>query len=221
MPIIEWVFIFIPIFFHAVIGVVIIRGGLPNTSNYPLSGNIRYTLQRATGMIAFAFIVWHLIHMHGFFGAPFKEVRMFPLPTGGAAFEPHQASSSAGAAIQAGIGVQILYAIGVLSCVFHLANGLWTMGITWGVWTTAAAQRRANWVCGAFGIVLAVIGLSALVGMGTLDVEDARLLEQARQEEHQDLDKRVEELRREQQGARKAVEETDASKLARQPNTSK
>ena len=35
----------------------------------------------------------------------------------------------------------------MLSCVFHLANGLWTMGITWGVWTSPAAQRRALWAC--------------------------------------------------------------------------
>ena len=25
-----------------------------------------------------------------------------------------------------------VYAIGVLASVYHLANGLWTMGITWG-----------------------------------------------------------------------------------------
>ena len=26
--------------------------------------------------------------------------------------------------------VPVLYTVGVLSCVFHLANGVWTMGIT-------------------------------------------------------------------------------------------
>src|SRR6186997_3187330 len=53
LPAIEWIFIFIPILFHAIIGVVIIRGGLPNSGTYRYGKNIRYTLQRATGMIAF------------------------------------------------------------------------------------------------------------------------------------------------------------------------
>jgi hypothetical protein len=39
--------------------------------------------------------------------------------------------------------IQAGYAIGILACVFHLANGIWTMGITWGVWTSPAAQSRA------------------------------------------------------------------------------
>ncbi len=33
-----------------------------------------------------------------------------------------------------------LYSVGVLSCVFHLANGIWTFGITWGLWITPEAQ---------------------------------------------------------------------------------
>jgi succinate dehydrogenase / fumarate reductase cytochrome b subunit len=66
-----------------------------------------------------------------------------------------------------------MYAIGVLSTVFHLANGLWTMGITWGVWTSAAAQRRANYVCVAFGILLAAAGLGALGGFSDVDREKA------------------------------------------------
>ena len=51
---IEWAFIFLPMLFHAVIGFVIIANGLPNVGSYAYVGNVRYTLQRATGMIAFA-----------------------------------------------------------------------------------------------------------------------------------------------------------------------
>jgi succinate dehydrogenase / fumarate reductase cytochrome b subunit len=32
LPLVEWVFIFIPLLFHGIFGVVIIRGGLPNNS---------------------------------------------------------------------------------------------------------------------------------------------------------------------------------------------
>ncbi len=67
LPIVEWLFILLPILFHGILGVVIIRSGQANTGMYPFAANIRYTLQRATGIIAFAFIVWHVFHMHGWF----------------------------------------------------------------------------------------------------------------------------------------------------------
>jgi succinate dehydrogenase / fumarate reductase cytochrome b subunit len=67
-------------------------------------------------------------------------------------------------ALQSGI-VMLLYTIGVLSCVFHLANGIWTMGITWGVWISPRAQKQALRVCGVFGVLLAIVGMSALFGM--------------------------------------------------------
>jgi len=132
LPLVEWVFIFIPILFHAILGVVIIRGGLPNTSSYKQTGNMRYTLQRATGMIAFLFILWHVFHMHGWFpGEGWLQGIVEPL--GGHQFRPFNAASTAAAALQQSILIPICYAIGLLACVFHLANGIWTMGITWGV----------------------------------------------------------------------------------------
>lgn len=194
LPIVEWTFIFIPLAFHAVVGVLMIRGMVPNTGSYPYKGNIRYTMQRATGMIAFAFIAWHVIQMHHLFGAPFKDVRVFPLPSGGAIFDPHAATSTAATAIQASVAVFGLYLIGVLACVYHLANGLWTMGITWGVWTTAAAQRRANWLALVFGIVLGTIGVSAGVGMFTTDIEEARASERAQAEQREELERRKREI---------------------------
>ncbi|NBW88043.1 MAG: hypothetical protein EBR23_14750, partial [Planctomycetia bacterium] len=81
---IEWAFIFLPMIFHATVGFVIIAGGLPNVGSYAYVGNVRYTLQRATGMIAFAFIIWHVIQLH-WMGAPL----------GGGRFDPHHATSSA------------------------------------------------------------------------------------------------------------------------------
>ena len=35
-----------------------------------------------------------------------------------------------------------LYPIGILAATFHLANGFWTAGITWGLTVSAGAQRR-------------------------------------------------------------------------------
>jgi len=163
LPIVEWGFIFIPILFHASFGVLIIMGGLPNTREYPYEANLRYTLQRVTGMIAFFFIVWHVFHMHGWIHAQWW-IDGVAIPLGGAEFKPYNAPSTAGLALQSTV-VVILYSVGIISCVFHLANGIWTMGITWGVWISPRAQQKALRVCGVFGVLLAIVGMSALFGM--------------------------------------------------------
>ena len=175
LPVVEWGFIFLPLLFHAIIGVVIIRGGLPNSGTYRYGKNLRYTLQRATGMIALLFILWHVFHMHGWFHMNWW-LKSVVEPLNGGLFRPYNAASSMGAAMN-GIAVPLLYAIGVLSCVFHLANGIWTMGITWGVWVSPAAQKRADIVCITFGIALAALSMTALTGAVTVDEAKARQIE--------------------------------------------
>ncbi|MEX0937863.1 MAG: succinate dehydrogenase [Pirellulales bacterium] len=172
LPVVEWLFIFIPLIFHAVVGFAIIQGGLPNTGSYPYSGNIRYTLQRATGIIAFVFIFAHVLHLH-WVGEPLKNVNEEVF----AQFEPESATSSTAAALQASLLVQFFYAVGILSTVFHLANGIWTLGITWGLWTTPDAMRRANYVSLTVGVVLGAIGLGALGGFVDTDREEAVVIE--------------------------------------------
>lgn len=172
LPFIEWGFIFLPLIFHAVIGVVIVKGGMPNTGSYSHSGNIRYTLQRVTGMVAFVFIFWHVFHMHGWFHADWW-LEGVAKPLGGANFKPFSAPSTAAMALRPLI-VSLLYAVGMLSCVFHLANGIWTMGITWGLWVSPAAQRRANWLAIAFGVGLSLVGMGAITGFATMSDEDIK-----------------------------------------------
>jgi len=176
LPLVEWVFIFLPLIFHAVIGVVIVKGGMPNTGTYPHSSNIRYSLQRATGMIAFVFIFWHVFHMHGWFHADWW-IEGVAKPLNGANFKPYNAGSTAAQALASPI-IWILYAAGILSCVFHLANGLWTMGITWGLWVSPAAQKRADWLAIAFGVGLAFVSMGALTGFASMDEEDISAAEQ-------------------------------------------
>ena len=175
LPFVEWTLIFIPILFHALLGIAIIRGGLSNLGHYPHASNLRYTLQRATGMIAFAFIMWHVFHLHGWFhfDAWLSHVAK---PPWAAQFRPFNATSSLTVAMQ-GVVVPTLYAVGMLSCVFHLANGMWTMGITWGVWVSPAAQKRANGVCIVAGIALAAISAAAWLGAVQVNVEEAKNVE--------------------------------------------
>lgn len=205
LPIVEWSFIFLPLLFHAIVGVVIIRSGNPNLSSYHYVGNVRYFLQRVTAWIALAFILYHVFHMHGWFHNAWWLEHVANEKTGGHLFDPHAATSTAAIALESGLK-RLAYGIGVISCVFHFANGLWTMGITWGVWTSAKAQQRANWVCGAIGVVMTVIGLSALFGVVTTDVKKAQAVEQAQHEAREAEAARVKELL--------AKEKADAAKSA-------
>ncbi len=174
LPLVEWLFIFLPIIFHAVIGVWIIKTGKSNTSHYRYVNNWRYTLQRVTGMIAIVFIFFHVFHMHGWIHTEWWLSRIEPW--GMAAFRPYNAASTLSAAL-AGYFWPPFYVIGIVSSVFHFANGIWTMGITWGVWTSPRAQRNATYLCTAGGALLLLVGLSALYGGMTLDNEEAKVIE--------------------------------------------
>jgi succinate dehydrogenase / fumarate reductase cytochrome b subunit len=209
LPIVEWSFIFLPLLFHAIVGVVIIRSGQPNLSSYHYMGNVRYTLQRVTAWIALFFILYHVFHMHGWFHNE-TYLKSFAEPMGGHQFDPHRATSTAAIALASPLK-KVAYAVGVIACVYHLANGLWTMGITWGVWTTAAAQKRANWIALAFGLALTAVGLAALTGVSKTDVPKAEAYEQAHIEAQHAEEHRAEELLKEKQ-ATASTPKTDAAK---------
>ncbi len=167
LPLVEWTFIFLPLLFHAAVGWFIISGAMPNTNQYRYVSNVRYVLQRATGIIAFFYILFHIIHLHH-----------LGHNLGGGKFDPEKSASSMGEAIQAARWIQIVYAVGVLACVYHLCNGLWTWGITWGVWVTPAAQKRANIISIVAGAILATVGMSALWGFSDVNVEQAKIVEE-------------------------------------------
>ncbi len=164
LTIVEVVGIFIPLAFHGLYGLVIWRSSRPNVMEYRDRGNVRYTLQRMTGIIAFVFIMYHLWQIH-WVGKPF----------GGGAFEYEHGDNIRSAvttaeAIQRSWWIAPAYALGILASVFHLANGLWTALITWGITIKPRTQRVSGAFCTAFGILLALAGLGALRGFRALEV---------------------------------------------------
>lgn len=181
LPFVEWSFIFLPIIFHAVIGVWIIRSGKSNVSQYKLLSNWRYSMQRWTGVIAIVFIFLHVFHLHGWFHGEWWLANVAE-PLGMANFRPYNAASTlalalSGSTIVSSVLWPIFYFLGVAACVFHLANGIWTMGITWGVWVSPRSQRRASIVCTIGGVMLLLVGVSALVGVKKIDPDAAKKVE--------------------------------------------
>lgn len=175
LPIVEWGFIFLPLLFHAIIGVWIGLTGKSNTDRYKYTANRRYRFQRITGYIAFVYITMHVFHLHGWFHfGPWLDYIATPL--GMAQFKPYNAASSLAHAMD-GVFWPAFYLVGVLSCVYHFANGLWTAGITWGLWVSPAAQQRATKLCSAIGVLVGVIAITAWFAALNVDPEEARAVE--------------------------------------------
>lgn len=156
---VEILFIFLPILFHAILGVVIVVQAKPNATHYNYGANWRYALQRWTGLIAFVFIGYHVWQTHGFFSG-----------LGGGKFDEHAAMPSIASIIQSAPWVAPLYAIGMLSAVYHFANGIWTSLITWGITIGPNAQRKSGYACTALGVLLAVLGLGSLRTLRSTEV---------------------------------------------------
>lgn len=158
---VEILFIFLPLAFHAVVGVKIWLESVPNSKNYSYWGNIRYTLQRTTGIATLVFILVHLYQMHWLGGW---------LP-GGAGFDPELASETTAEVMQTASWIAPFYMIGVVASCYHFANGIWTFLITWGVTIGPRSQRIAGYACAVFGVGLAITGLIAVRGFKVYDVK--------------------------------------------------
>jgi succinate dehydrogenase / fumarate reductase, cytochrome b subunit len=138
-PIVEWLFIFLPMLFHGGYGIYIWLRGQSNVSSYPWVKNWLYTFQRYTGLIAFVYIGWHLYTerwlTHG--RSTYANVEQDLANPWFLAF----------------------MAVGVVASSFHLGVGIWNFLCKWGLAATVRAQRAA----GKLGVLVAVA--FALVGV--------------------------------------------------------
>jgi len=152
LPIIEIVFIALPLLFHAGYGLIIIGSGRAEPLRYDYARNRFYWLQRLSGIGLILFLLLHLglTRIAGLID-PAIRVDLF-------------------GHMQAALSQPMLFSLyltGLLLAVFHLANGLSTAAIVWGLTTSADAQRRFAWLCAGFGMLLAALGLHGLIGFLT------------------------------------------------------
>ena len=95
--------IFLPILFHGIIGLIIVARGKRNLAYYPYRENFRYTLQRWTGVIAFAFIFWHVFQTRGWINTEWW-LEHVTRPLGGGIFDAKDAVTQASKPSQAAPG---------------------------------------------------------------------------------------------------------------------
>jgi len=162
--------------FHAALGLVYTFTGRSNVRHYSYWGNVRYTLQRITGILALVFIFLHIATLRwrwdifGWFTPFYYDGGAVPGLDASLAEVP-MAMPLTAYALQAHWAIAVLYLIGAMSVVFHWANGLWTAAISWGVTLSTASMKRWGYVCGGLFVALTVFFGGAFYGALAYDLE--------------------------------------------------
>jgi succinate dehydrogenase / fumarate reductase cytochrome b subunit len=139
----EIAIIIVPLLFHGIYGLFITSTAKPNVISNAYVRNWMYFIQRVTGVIVFAFILFHL-----------WTTRLVQL-------QDHE-SLDLFRQVQAAVANPWIYAFylaGILSATFHLANGVWSFSIVWGLTIGPKAQRRMLYVSAAVFLVLSYVGV--------------------------------------------------------------
>lgn len=154
--VIEMLFIFLPLAFHAGYGVVIARQAKHNVGQYNWGDNWRYTLQRVTGWIALVYLLIHLAHFRfgHLFGGPMYVGTPDP-------FAQTQEGFFALSWMPIGLWWAI-YLVGLTASVYHFVNGLATFSITWGITVGDVARKRVAAGAAVLGVVMMVWGVTSL-----------------------------------------------------------
>jgi len=142
----EIAIIIVPLLFHGVYGLFITSTARPNVVSNRYVRNWMYLLQRVTGVIVFAFILFHL-----------WTTRFVQL-------QDHE-SLDLFRQVQAAVTnpwIYAFYVAGILSATFHLANGIWSFSIVWGLTVGPRAQRRMMYVAAAVFVVLSFLGVQSI-----------------------------------------------------------
>jgi succinate dehydrogenase / fumarate reductase, cytochrome b subunit len=136
---VEWAFIFLPILYHGGYGVYIWLHGESNVSRYPWVKNWVYTFQRYSGLIAFAYIGWHVYTQR---------------------WLTHGMSTYAEMAQQLANPWALAFMIvGIVVTSFHLGVGIWNFMCKWGLAATVRAQKAAGQFGVLVGLVFSCVGI--------------------------------------------------------------
>jgi succinate dehydrogenase / fumarate reductase cytochrome b subunit len=142
----EILIIALPLLFHGIYGLFITATARPNVLSNPYLRNGMYLIQRVTGVVVFAFILFH-----------YWTTRLVQLSDHGSLdlFRQVQAAVS-------NPWIYAFYVAGILSATWHLANGMWSFSIVWGLTIGPKAQRRMAYVSAVVFVVLSYIGVRSI-----------------------------------------------------------
>ncbi|GEN85553.1 succinate dehydrogenase cytochrome b558 subunit [Oceanobacillus sp. FSL W8-0428] len=144
--VLETLVIYLPILFHAILGVYIVFTSRYSTRRYGFFRNWMFALQRFTGIVLVIFIAWHVFETRVQVGLGNVDVN-YSLMEG----------------ILSSTPMFWFYVVGVLSAVFHFANGLWSFLVTWGITQTPKSQRISTYVCLIVFLAVGYLGIRSLL----------------------------------------------------------
>ena len=141
----EWIIIYIPLMFHAFYGIYIAFTATHNTKQFSTFRNWMFRLQRITGLFLVIFIAWHMF-----------QTRI---------------QKALGEEVNFNMMVEIVdnpamltfYIVGIVSAAFHLANGLWTFMVSWGITQSKKSQQITTYITLVVFAILAIIGVAAII----------------------------------------------------------
>lgn len=142
----EWFVIYIPLMFHAFYGVYIAFTAKNNLQRFGTFRNWMFAVQRFTGIFLVVFIAWHI------FETRFQK-----------AIGADEVDFNMMVDILSNPLMLAFYIVGVVSATFHLANGVWSFLVSWGITQSPSSQRIATFITMAIFVALSVVGVQALL----------------------------------------------------------
>lgn len=148
----EIVAIWIPLLFHAIYGLFIAGRAKPNyfSEKYGWSQNRMYLLQRWSGIFIFFFLCFHVFTTTVAAKVSGESVIHY---------DAWHRNLSANGYI-----LFLFYLVGILTCSYHLAYGIWNFCIRWGITITDEAQLKVQKVSGVLFVAITLLGWAALGG---------------------------------------------------------
>lgn len=147
---ITWTIVLLPLVIHTLWGIGRIRQMQPNNGAYGYFSNLRYLLQRLSAIGVLLFIGAHLwlAFLHP------RLVEGHPERFADIAREMHHHMPTL-----------VVYLLGTLGVSYHLANGIATSAMAFGVGTTQTSQKRMVNLALVLFVVFLVLCWSAIFGL--------------------------------------------------------
>ncbi|MCI0571457.1 MAG: succinate dehydrogenase [Myxococcaceae bacterium] len=139
-----------PLLIHAIWGTIRLFSFRPNNVSYPYYGNFKYLLQRlaAVGVLAFigahiwlAFLQPRLLEGHAESFIDISREMRFHVPT------------------------LVVYVLGTLGVAYHLANGIWSFSMGWGLAVGKKSLKRMDIIAILLFLVLLAASWATIYAM--------------------------------------------------------
>ena len=147
----EALMIWLPLLFHAIYGLFIISRAENNyfTTKYKWSQNRMFFLQRLSGLLVFAFLIYHV-----------SSTTIVKYVTG----NPETIKFDAWHEKLQNPILLLAYIVGIISASYHLGYGLWNFCVRWGITISEKAQLRIQKISAVVFVGLTLLGWGALAG---------------------------------------------------------